>query len=74
MPSLNMIIKSEWFLVLLFIIMLFRTQIQLIPGHNAGSDPKDQTDDINPAAYTCMFTKPITKIKTCKERDHKCQS
>ena len=74
MPSLNMIIKSEWFLVLLFIIMLFRTQIQLIPCHNAGSDPKDQADDINPAAYTFMFTKPITKIKTCKERDHKCQS
>ena len=47
MPSLNMIIKSEWFLVLLFIIMLFRTQIQLIPSHNAGSYPKDQADDIN---------------------------
>ena len=74
MPSLNMIIKSEWFLVLLFIIMLFRTQIQLIPSHNAGSYPKDQADDINPAAYTFMFTKPITKIQTCKERDHKCQS
>lgn len=74
MPSLNMIIKSEWFLVLLFIIMLFRTQIQLIPGHNAGSYPKDQADDINPAAYTFIFTKPITKIQTCKERDHKCQS